>query len=491
MDASLAALDRAVQLINRFISSSVSSPGSAAAARYGSVDKAAERGKWVTIKARGTGRAAAAQSDVPGRALAAYLALPVEEYSLLDPDWVERSAADPSTFRVTIPLRELSGVDLQPSVAITVAADPATGRVSFRGERACVGDPALDARFCLMGGVEEVVRGDSGAASEQGRDGRDAAIADLDGVREPLTADARLLQESQADEVGSSSAAPATHDLAAAVRVRLDMWVAPPLDAVPGPLLGSAGGLLLRLLLQALLPSFLEMLVGGGKKAEEEDRFKYDFANSRWVRVKPEKDADGKYTSGNWEKGDATIITPKSGTPYTVWPVIHAKLTRRRLKSVPPGEAERLMAKGATMLDVRPAYQFERERVAGAVNVPMFRKVAGNGPWDNAKKVVMRFGLAMEATERDPDFAKNAAEVLNKRKKVIVYCGRGGTIKVGAQPWAPGRKYFKDDPEKMFGIESRSLKACHELLEAGFKDVVHLEGGLSLWRYGGFPVDGK
>jgi hypothetical protein len=68
---------------------------------------------------------------------------------------------------------------------------------------------------------------------------------------------------------------------------------------------------------------------------------------------------------------------------------------------------------------------------------------------------------------------------------------------VGAQPWAPGRKYFKDDPgaaelrasrscmprwagqaaagaeragrrraEKMFGIESRSLKACHELLEA-------------------------
>lgn len=32
--------------------------------------------------------------------------------------------------------------------------------------------------------------------------------------------------------------------------------------------------------------------------------------------------------------------------------------------------------------------------------------------------------------ERDPDFAKNAAAVLNKRKKVIVYCGRGGTIEV-------------------------------------------------------------
>lgn len=60
-----------------------------------------------------------------------------------------RSGADPSTFRVTIPLRELSGVDLEPSVAITVAADAASGRVTFRGERACLGDAALDERFRL------------------------------------------------------------------------------------------------------------------------------------------------------------------------------------------------------------------------------------------------------------------------------------------------------------------------------------------------------
>ena len=60
-----------------------------------------------------------------------------------------RSAADPSTFRVIIPLRELSGVDLEPSVAITVAADAASGRVTFRGERACLGDAALDERFRL------------------------------------------------------------------------------------------------------------------------------------------------------------------------------------------------------------------------------------------------------------------------------------------------------------------------------------------------------
>lgn len=56
---------------------------------------------------------------------------------------------DPATFRVTLPLRSLSGVDLEPSVFITVAADPSSRRVTFRGERACLGDAALDARFRL------------------------------------------------------------------------------------------------------------------------------------------------------------------------------------------------------------------------------------------------------------------------------------------------------------------------------------------------------
>ena len=50
---------------------------------------------------------------------------------------------------------------------------------------------------------------------------------------------------------GDPDAPPATHDMVAAVRLRLDVRVPPPLDAVPGPLLGSAGGLVLKLLLQA------------------------------------------------------------------------------------------------------------------------------------------------------------------------------------------------------------------------------------------------
>jgi hypothetical protein len=39
-----------------------------------------------------------------------------------------------------------------------------------------------------------------------------------------------------------------------------------------------------------------------------------------------------------------------------------------------------------------------------------------------------------------------------------------GTIKTGFGNEKTG-KFFKDDPERAFGIESRSLKACHELFE--------------------------
>ncbi len=76
------------------------------------------------------------------------------------------------------------------------------------------------------------------------------------------------------------------------------------------------------------------------------------------------------------------------------------------------------------------------------------------------------------AAERDPDFGANAAKQLDKRKKVIVYCGRGGTIKTGFGNERSG-KFFKDDPERAFGIETRSLKGCYELLEVRRSACMH------------------
>lgn len=69
------------------------------------------------------------------------------------------------------------------------------------------------------------------------------------------------------------------------------------------------------------------------------------------------------------------------------------------------------------------------------------------------------------AAERDPEFRAKAKQKLDPKKTLIPYCSLGGTIKVGAQPWAEGRKSFPGDPERQFGRESRSLKGCFELQE--------------------------
>lgn len=74
----------------------------------------------------------------------------------------------------------------------------------------------------------------------------------------------------------------------------------------------------------------------------------------------------------------------------------------------------------------------------------------------------------MAVAERNPAFKETAEDRLPKNKKLILYCGLGGTLEVGAQPYKPGGKSFKDDPERMFGRESRSLKACYELLQASY-----------------------
>lgn len=186
-------------------------------------------------------------------------------------------------------------------------------------------------------------------------------------------------------------------------------------------------------------------------------------------------------------------------------------------------QAEKLSKSGAVFLDIRLADDYEEQHIKGAVNVPLFQPVQGNTFWDTTKRFVMATAFAMRATggnlqrslaasweieratiqfcamclqcsahcvalavnasdtcifgkimnlglrgaERNPNFAEDAAKVLKKNQKIIVYCGIGGTIEVGVKPWAPDRTKSYDDPDRSFGRESRSLKACYELMVVG------------------------
>lgn len=62
---------------------------------------------------------------------------------------------------------------------------------------------------------------------------------------------------------------------------------------------------------------------------------------------------------------------------------------------------------------------------------------------------------------------------------VIIACAVGGTLDTVVRVASTGKS--ASDPDRAFGRETRSLKACYELLNAGYSNVVHLKGGLSSW----------
>jgi hypothetical protein len=155
-------------------------------------------------------------------------------------------------------------------------------------------------------------------------------------------------------------------------------------------------------------------------------------------------------------------------TLLQAWPVVQLTLANEGLKSVVPAEAQALSRKGWTLVDVRLADKYELDspqvsrldalrslrleqlspwrgdlprsphrperaavyqarasrrlglhahaRLQGAVNVPLYRYVEGDGFWDNAKRLAMA-GFAMKATERVPEYAAAAQRALKKNQK--------------------------------------------------------------------------
>lgn len=222
----------------------------------------------------------------------------------------------------------------------------------------------------------------------------------------------------------------------------------------------------------------LRFAVRAEKKTKQS--FKWNPAYNRW-----EKDTKNTLDFGNSEF-DPTVV-PKSGEAYTLWPMVHSELKDRKLKSLSNEEALKRQKRGAVIVDVREERQFNAQHIEGAVNVPLFRPVMGNSPFDIAKKLAMA-AFAMQATERNPAFKDLAKEVLPKNKDLIVVCAIGGTLDTVVKRETKYRKVEYSDPERAFGRESRSLKACFELYEAGFKKVNHLSKGLNQWRSDDFPM---
>lgn len=211
------------------------------------------------------------------------------------------------------------------------------------------------------------------------------------------------------------------------------------------------------------------------EKAEADSKpqigFRWDGSLQRWQ-------TDKRVGAQVWN--DVPKMETKTGGNYVIWPVIWQALTNKGLRSVSPDEAKELATKGAVYVDIRTPDNFAAERLPESCSVPLFVPVQGTEMFDRVKRFIMVTAFAMKATERNTRFQEAAEEALpDKGATIIVYCNRGGRLETGRM----GRRGKFDDKDLSFGIESRSLKGCYELMEAGYTNVLHLNGGMSTWRH--------
>ena len=171
---------------------------------------------------------------------------------------------------------------------------------------------------------------------------------------------------------------------------------------------------------------------------------------------------------------------------FTEWRAAFKKLKDFGLKSISAKNASDLV-KGnkAIILDVRTGAFYDKENPKGSVNVPYFTKVKGSGG-----KTGKRLFLGPNTTEKNRKFVKGVEDSLGLGfgKTIIVCCSTGGTLK-NTVTKRDGSSLV--DSQRAFGLESLSLRAASDLIEAGFKNVMHLEGGFPAWISEGLPTEGS
>lgn len=219
--------------------------------------------------------------------------------------------------------------------------------------------------------------------------------------------------------------------------------------------------------------------------------FRYDPSMQRWVR---DNRVDLDFDDAEFDP----MVRPKTGSAYVLWPIMHSELMDYNLKSITPDEVMKLQKKGAVLVDVREEPQYNGVHAAGAKSCPLFVPVQGRALYDNLKRLAMA-AFAMQATERNRNFAEDLKKIADPKKTVIFMCATGGTLETQITRVSGGddrtgntgrvKKKVYNDPDRNFGKESRSLKACYEALQAGYKNVIHVDGGLNQWRYDDYPVE--
>ena len=268
-------------------------------------DKKVELRGWKWIKISGKAKTSTRVATVADAPLDAYLQLPAEDYSLLDPQFVSRES--PTTFRFTVPMREVIKKDssyggpgeilkeLTPTILFTTEVDTARQKVQLVGNGAALGQADLDTRFelelknvltweAIYEGVpeaddsagrigvvvmddedeEEEEEEDEYGPSSSGAKGEDVIVAEYTDVDGHGDGDA---------DVQKRAACPPGWELRCDTRLMMRVQVPRPLSVAPSFLLGGAFSVIASAVMAALLPKFAEFVAADyGRWARGEDR---------------------------------------------------------------------------------------------------------------------------------------------------------------------------------------------------------------------------
>eukprot|EP00475_Leptophrys_vorax_P042379 TRINITY_DN79951_c0_g1_i1.p1 TRINITY_DN79951_c0_g1~~TRINITY_DN79951_c0_g1_i1.p1 ORF type:complete len:231 (-),score=18.52 TRINITY_DN79951_c0_g1_i1:230-922(-) len=172
----------------------------------------------------------------------------------------------------------------------------------------------------------------------------------------------------------------------------------------------------------------------------------------------------------------ATVAPPEEKKQEKIDWAYKRKNLVKKVKSVVPAEAARLARdEGHVIIDVRTVAEHKEVHPAGAVSAEFYRLIKEWTPYHVLRRAAFAFFGVFNGTEENPEFVKLVeAAVPDKATPIIVACMPGGTLK----------------PTKNFpmGKESRSLNAAYVLLENGYSNIVHIEGGIYDYLKADLPV---
>ena len=316
-------LERAIQIVNRVISIGEKTKWRGDVGGSGSARVSVKKERWVQFGAVTSARVPIAplstfegiqkiehSSTETEKLLREYLSLPTSEYSLLDPKWVERveRTSDSSdseldetiasdSFIVKIPLHSIIGVDLTPKLAIVATPMEGQGKVTFVGSKASLGSPGLDESFKLNVTAElqsqdtsrrrlprirtpdhipgrPVSRLQKWAANARSKslEEDEKIVAEVPFPSETVYLsqdgddDTQLDHKDDASSEDSSIVESASLNmppsvfLKCKVNVTIAVKVPTALKVVPNPLLGYAGSLITKTVLNGAIPNFADLL---------------------------------------------------------------------------------------------------------------------------------------------------------------------------------------------------------------------------------------